>query len=247
MEYNEIVEVVRRSEQGFTKPYICVSENQAKYFVKGRSATRKGQINELICAKLADQFELPIANHQIVEVPEEIMSLSTKGLDLADLGVGPAFGSEAVLLSELTYASIEQVPVSTQQDVLIFDWWVRNGDRCLSERGGNPNLFWNPIDSELVVIDHNLAFENGLNKQEFAQSHVFKNEVTRSLSGDFFRKGEFEGRMTAALGIWDAILLSIPEEWLYIDTEMTIPTDYDFDGVKNLLNEHKQEAFWNWQ
>ena len=41
-----IVEVIERSIQGRTEPYICRGDDGEVYFVKGRSATRRGLINE---------------------------------------------------------------------------------------------------------------------------------------------------------------------------------------------------------
>ena len=41
----EVVEIIGRSKQGFTKPYICRCDDGEIYFVKGRSATRRGLIN----------------------------------------------------------------------------------------------------------------------------------------------------------------------------------------------------------
>lgn len=60
---------------------------------------------------------------------------------------------------ELTISTVREVPDGIQQDVLVFDWWIHNGDRLLTERGSNPNLFWNPASRELIVIDHNQAFD----------------------------------------------------------------------------------------
>ena len=64
---------------------------------------------------------------------------------------------------ELTASTVMEVPVNLQQDVLAFDWWIRNSYRYLTEKGGNPNLFWQPDSHGLVVIDHNLAFDAEFN------------------------------------------------------------------------------------
>ena len=69
----EVVEIIGRSEQGFTKPYICRCDDGEVYFVKGRSATRRGLINEWLCANLADAFGLPIAPFALAEVPQELI------------------------------------------------------------------------------------------------------------------------------------------------------------------------------
>ena len=48
-----IVEVLGRSSQGRTEPYVCRGDDGEVYFVKGRSATRPGLISEWLCARLA--------------------------------------------------------------------------------------------------------------------------------------------------------------------------------------------------
>jgi len=38
---------------------------------------------------------------------------------------------------------------------------------------------------------------------------------------------------------------SIPEEWYYIDFEMTVPADFDLKTMLNLLEQCKTNDFWN--
>ena len=73
----EIVEIIGRSEQGFTRPYICRCGDGDVYFVKGRSATRRGLVNEWLCANLAQAFGLPIAPFALAEVPQELIEWLT--------------------------------------------------------------------------------------------------------------------------------------------------------------------------
>ena len=154
----EIVEVLRRSEQGLTFPFICRGDNGEIYFVKGMGAGRRSQICEWIAGCLGKELGLPIAPFEIVYVPEELLELDV-GFDLGELGAGPAFGSCEQRVMELTISVVDEVPDSLQQDVLIFDRWIRNGDRTLTEKGGNPNLFWQPNTRKLIMIDHNQAFD----------------------------------------------------------------------------------------
>lgn len=128
----------------------------------------------------------------------------------------------------------------------IFDWWVRNGDRCLTEQGGNPNLFWEPGHAELVVIDHNQAFDFDVKKQEFFETHVFSDQLCE-LSSDFFRRDEYNNRFSTALNAWSQIVNEIPESWWYVDKEMTVPVNFDVDAVYHLLKDFEQQNFWNWK
>ncbi|MEN8177428.1 MAG: HipA family kinase [Pseudomonadota bacterium] len=240
----EIIEVLRRSEQGMTLPFICRGDDDEIYFVKGLNAGRRSQICEWVAGRLAVLMGLPIAPFEIVEVPEELLELDF-GLDLRELGSGPAFGSQERQVTELTVSTVEQVPKDLQQDVLIFDWWVRNGDRCLGEHGGNPNLFWEPGNKELVVIDHNQAFDMTASRSDFYKYHVFSGQ-SWELSGDFLRRSEYNERMSLALDAWNQILDEIPESWWYLDAEMTVPVDFNTEAVYELLKGFESEEFWNW-
>lgn len=66
------------------------------------------------------------------------------------------------------------MPEDTRRRVLLFDWWVRNGDRTLFDFGGNPNLFWANTTLGLIVLDFNLSFDNQLVEREFWGAHAFR-------------------------------------------------------------------------
>ena len=73
----EFVEFMRRSDQVMTRPFICRADNGKTYFVKGRDAGRRSQICEWIAGCLARQLKLPIAPFEIVNVPEELLNLTS--------------------------------------------------------------------------------------------------------------------------------------------------------------------------
>lgn len=167
----QIVEIVGRSEQGVTRPFICRGDDGNTYFVKGIGAGRQSQVYEWIAGGLALELSLPIAPFDIVAVPEELVAVSP---NYRELGAGPAFGSLKQTIMELNYAMVDEVPVELQQAVLAFDWWIRNNDRMLTESGGNPNLFWEPEEGRLVIIDHNQAFDPRFSVEDFLDYHVFR-------------------------------------------------------------------------
>lgn len=238
----QIVEVIRRSEQGITLPYICRGDNDKVYFVKGIGAGRRSQICEWIAGNLGLALGLPIAPFDIVEVPEELMELNFT-LNLADLGSGPAFGSQRQEVMELNVSAVNEVSEQLQQDVLAFDWWIRNGDRLLTEKGGNPNLFWNPGDQELIVIDHNQAFDAAFDPNAFNELHIFRSQRHR-VFGDMLLRQDYNQRFALALNNWPVIRNSLPNEWFFADVEMTVPVDFSLDDTYKLLEEYKKDGFW---
>lgn len=238
----QIVEVIRRSEQGITQPYICRGDNDKVYFVKGVGAGRRSQLCEWIAGNLGLALDLPIAPFDIVEVPEELMGLNY-ALDLSDLGSGPAFGSQGQEVMELNVSAVDEVSELLQQDVFAFDWWIRNSDRFLTEKGGNPNLFWNPGDQELIVIDHNQAFDAAFNADDFNELHIFRSQRDR-VFGDMSRHQDYNRRFSLALNNWSEICSNLPKEWFFADVEMTVPVSFSLEDTYNLLEEYKKDGFW---
>lgn len=199
----------------------------------------------MICGHLGKAFGLPVAPFEIVEVPPELLAIDS-ALKLDDLGAGPAFGSRQQHVTEITMETASEVPDGLRRDVLLFDWWIKNDDRKLSERGGNPNLFWEPNDRELVVIDHNVALESDLILGEFLKYHIFKDEAGQTF-GDFIRRDEYTIRLSSALEQWERIRSGIPPEWLFLDAEMIDPISLNLDAVRTLLEQFRSDSFWTWQ
>ncbi len=236
-----IIEIIGRSKQGITKPFICRGDDDNTYFVKGIGAGRRSQVCEWIAGNLGLELDLPIAPFEIVDIPEQLVSGNPM---YSDLGVGPAFGSRKQLIMELNYAGIDHVRNDLQRSILAFDWWIKNEDRNLSEYGGNPNLFWEPDREELVVIDHNQAFDRSFCEQEFKKTHVFSKQVN-NLFGSALYRLEFTRNFQQVLKQWPAICDKIPAEWYYFDTELTVPADFALDDILNTLIQCNTDGFWN--
>jgi hypothetical protein len=239
-----VVEVLERSSQGRTEPYLCRCDDDELYFVKGHSATRPGLIAEWLCARLGEAFGLPIPPYAIVTVPEELIAGDFLG-QLNGLGVGEVFASRKVPGADFTEVHRRLVPRALRYDLLAFDWWVHNGDRNLTACGGNPNLLWNPAgNGALVVIDHNLAFDAAFSAQAFVELHVFAEDIPAMFS-DFVLRQDYARRVRVALGIWGEICDTVPSSWHFIDPEQTLPLDFPFASVKALLEHAQTDAFWN--
>lgn len=241
----EIVEVIRRSEHGMTEPFICRGNDDNFYFVKGIGAGRDSQIKEWISGNLALHFEIPVAPFSLVDVPEEIIEILPPG-HARDLGAGPAFGSKEKQLTEITVPQIREVPLALRRALLCFDWWISNGDRCFSENGGNPNLFWEPSKRELIVIDHNQAFDPDVTAENFFNDHIF-HDVSSDIADDLVERQIYTDKMKHALSHWDSIVAELPEEWFYTDPEMTIELDLNTEELKTHLLRCLTDNFWNWK
>jgi hypothetical protein len=127
--------------------------------VKGKSAGRKSLVAEWLASCMAQAFGLPVAPFRIAEVDERLLSLGTTEFD--DLGEGYVFASrKAENVLEVSWSNLGRINEILKRDVLVFDWWVRNADRTLTHWGGNPNLLWDTRSKDLLVIDHNQAFDS---------------------------------------------------------------------------------------
>ncbi len=239
----EIDEVLRRADQGVTEPYICRGADGRIYFVKGRGAGYDSLVKEWIAGKLALRMGLPVPRFCIVAVPHELFEAGRNGA-LRDLGSGLLFGSESVeSANEISFTNVQKATAELKRDVAAFDWWIRNGDRTLSDTGGNPNILWSETDRRMTVIDHNLAFDKTVTLHTLLESHIFRSALIeicdrtelQSHYGDLFED--------ALLGLPE-ILGDIPDRWHYVDDACTVDISLSLHHVEDTLRRHRVPGFW---
>ncbi len=236
----QIVEILGRSVQGVTSPFYCRGENGQAYFVKGRGAGRQSLIAEYVGGKLAHAFGLPVPEFEIVEVPQELIRWCGRD-DAHELGAGQAFGSkELPHVQEFSFSLIPQVPEQVRKDVAVFDWWLHNADRTLTEKGGNPNLLWNLECSCLAVIDHNQAFATDFSPRNFAELHVFHQDFLK-LADDWVERETYANRLSAVFAGFDLACDNVPTEWW---VENGVPALFNREAAKALLNRYVEDNFW---
>lgn len=237
-----IEEVIDRAKQGATEPFICRGDDGELYYAKGIGAGRRSQICEWVAARLASLFDLPIAEYALAEVPEELVAYNTFP-GIRELGSGIVFASRALPhVQELTVITRDAVPEALARDVLVFDWWLHNEDRHLTELGGNPNLLWDLESEELVVIDHNQCFDPTFDAARFLDSHVFKDHWDE-IFGDHIERNNYSDRMSRALNELDAIRASIPNSWWHFDEG--VPADVTWDEITTRVARCHAPEFWN--
>lgn len=239
----EIIEIMGRSEQGITRPFICRGDDGQVYFVKGRGAGARSLICEWIASQIGARLGLPIAPFELVEVPQELLAIAMRD-DSAELGAGMAFASRKLPVVELSASHLEYVSGELQRDVLAFDWWVHNADRTLGEAGGNPNLFWDVEQEGLVVIDHNQAFDRAFSAQVFAETHAFRDQL-HAITGDWVVQQQYGMRFAQVMTGWQSICDTVPPGWWFVDPERTVPTDFDAEAARGLLLRCHSDGFWS--
>ena len=70
---------------------------------------------------------------------------------------------EIANLVELKYSYLKSIKPQLAKRLFLFDYLIKNEDRSLTEKSGNPNLFLNPKTNDVVLLDHNLAFDLAYN------------------------------------------------------------------------------------
>jgi hypothetical protein len=224
-----IVEIIKPADQGRTTPFLCKASDGNTYYVKGHAATVAGLMKEWLGAHLAHSFGLPVPSFQIAFVDSELVS-GFGGKAVSELKGGFVFASQKVpSATELKYETQKLITANLKLSLLIFDLWVENEDRTLTENGGNPNLLWRSDNSTLYVIDHNLIFDKDFSKANFWSTHVFKDMVCNK-QDDVVEKMDFEARMNKALACWQSAWDNMPKTWLEFNQEFAC-----FDPEKHLL------------
>ncbi len=260
-----INEVIGRSEQGATRPFLCSSDGWGEFYVKGAYAGKNSLCCEWVASRLAWQLvrEGPLAMpfFQMANVPVELIEGSVRP-DIRDLGAGRVFASMRIEGGqELNWSAAQGWPEGTMAMVLLTDLWLQNEDRSLSPHGGNPNLLveripeladddperalWKdqPRRERLWVYDFNLAFDEDFNRDRFFGAHVFGGMLKQWPAG--FR-ARMEPRMREALGLVREIFSELPLEWLHVDGDDSLPVQLDIGRVISALELPfaDPETFW---
>ena len=231
-----IVEIISRSAQGITRPFVCRGDDGWLYYVKGHGAGRQALIAEWIAGNLGKRLGLPIPDFKQAIISGDLIRLSARD-EIADLGAGTGFASQMIHnTDELTYLFIGQIDEALRAKILLFDWWTGNGDRTLTEHGGNPNILWVHHDHKPYVIDHNLAFDSTA-LPDFWSQHIFVE--SRAAWTPAFRQS-MESLMRAALQELENWWAEMPPGWT--DT----PTGVTFGSVKKMLWRFEADSakFW---
>lgn len=235
-------EILRPTEQGRSCPFLVRDSDGDIYVVKGiDGAGRPALVSELICAELGSRCNLPIPNYGIMDVSP--MLLEHCGVEKArELGGGPAFASRLIQhAAELRFSQVAGIDEALQQRVLLFDIWVNNGDRQLTDLGGNVNLLIKP-GNELVVIDHNLALLD-TEPPDWVKYHAFSGQM-ETLDDLVVRATHLEA-LDKALEDWDTITGLLPDEWIYRDQDdHTMPSLPTLEERFQWLNRLSTNDIW---
>ena len=232
----EIVEIIRQSEQGRNKAFLCRGEDDKLYFVKGKNAGGRRQCCEWVVGNLAQKFGIPVPPLSLVTIPENLILEAKPEFQI--MGAGIAFASESQNNSQWFEPSyVNEVQQKLRLDILVFDWWVKNDDR----NQDNPNLLWDARSHNLHVIDHDSAFSPDFFPTVFKNYHIFQEDF-HFVIDDMVCRAEYASRMVAALSIWDDVCDNAPPDW--IDSLSTNREKFNPSAARAILDRCLTTEIW---
>ena len=232
-----VTEVVDPIVSGMTEPFRCRLSDDNMYAVKGRQALIRGLISEAVCGYLAGRAGIPIPDFVIAHVDHSLIAASTDRQFEHSIGEGYAFASLWIEPTQpLPPSLISTLDRRLLATIYAFDHWVKNGDRSLTEYGGNPNLLIALATNSLVAIDHNLAFSTTYNPSEL-EVHACRNAWLDERQNMVFRD-ECKSNLDNAMVGLDSFIDCLPDEWL--DAE-----DGLIDDIGRSLARASSQLFWD--
>lgn len=218
-----------------TQPYLCTLSDGEQYYVKGRKATIKGCISEAICAGIGREFGLPIPDFCFVEIDSNLTKYDRQAA--SDLGDGFAFASKSInSITEVKISDLDYFDIEILRKIFLFDSWIMNEDRTGTEFGGNPNLFFKTTTKDLMVIDHNLAFDNKFDIESQKKLHICR-KSWYSDPQDVLLRSIFEPQMKSAFAHLDQKIDQLPNEWLQSESAF-------LRFVEKSLRRYDDDQFW---
>ncbi len=222
--------------QGQTGPYLCVGNNGMHYIVKGPNTTYRGLIREFVCGKLGKAIGLPVPDFEIVYVDRSLLEYGNY-----ELSEGDWFASKyEENIQDVPYQRLSDLDANGLKLLFLFDYWIKNDDRTLTESGGNPNLFIRSDLTSFIVLDHNLAFAADYDDcfEERKNLHVSAS-IWFSQQMSLFDKENYEELLGKCFEQLDPMLDAIPDEWLE-----NCGDDGIVDGIRVTLARFKTAEFW---
>lgn len=237
----QVLEIIKRIPDCATEPFLCRCDDGELYVVKGMPCVPKKQlIAEWVSASLAREMDLSLPDFRIVYVDKSLTEYVPEWKN--ELREGYAFATKFIAgVSPITFTQAHKsVDEKQQKRIYLFDKWINNSDRTLSQQGGNVNIIFDYRNNRHYLIDHNLAFDHDVTASEF-DYHVYSSRH-RSWIFDFVDRMEGEDDTKRAKEILTAVFDSIPDEWELDDTS---ENEEFLDFVGATLDRINTDDFWS--
>ena len=220
--------------QGYAEATECRAEDNYRYVVKHGRAGLLSLVREWIAGKIGVGLGLPIPPFEILYLERSRVGLMAHR-DARKIANQPCFGSRWVdQSSQLVPDDLDQISPELRARILLFDWWIMNGDRTES----NTNLLWVAHEQKLHVIDHNQAFDD-TDPSDFWGTHLFKTDWI--LWNEEFRNTILP-LMVDQRSRLPEYWKTLPDEWLELGEEV-VPSIEVFDEILSRFEDNPAD-FW---
>ena len=170
-----IESILKISEQGVSRPFLCKDENGGVRWCKGSHTGFRSLVSEWICGRLASEINLPIPEFEIFSLDRRDFSAwsGSQNSDVPDLVTEAnqfVFGSLNVENCKDVFDSaveLAHIDKKTLARIYWFDELIHNTDRT----DFNSNLL---VNGEVYIIDHNNAFDPAFDATAFADEHILR-------------------------------------------------------------------------
>ena len=167
--------ILKVSEQGVSRPYLCVDESGGIRWCKGCHTGIRSVVSEWICARLANQLGLPVPDFAILKLDvstfREWRNLQNREAPEIVTDSNPyVFGSLNVEDCKDVFdaeSELDHVDKKMLAKIFAFDRFIRNTDRT----DYNSNLL---VNENVYIIDHNNAFDPKFSISEFEAEHILR-------------------------------------------------------------------------
>ncbi len=225
--------ILKISEQGISRPYVCTDEKGEIRWCKGNHTGIRSVISEWICARLARQLELPIPDFAILkldlslfnewrryksEVPPEIVTAANQYV-FASLNIS---NSKDVMEPKEDLAHIDKTLLAR---IYLFDHIIQNTDRT----SWNSNLL---VNGNVYIIDHNNAFDPSFSPSAFAEEHVLR-EFKDAICKEEKTRIRHTVAELAAGTFLDEIWSEMPDAWADVGSDVL-----SISQIKKILMEN---------
>lgn len=234
-----------RTQMGITRPFVCQSETGQWFVVKTTAMMPIRQLlAELIGSTLAYQIGLPCPQISLVKFSSFIQQISEvewRSHITSQTAIASPYQHHCIIAKSLQALDPTIFDEIAQKWLYMFDHWILNSDRTASRFGtGNINLLFDEEKQQIIVIDHNLAFDE---KADFSQ-HIFspQNRQWRLTESD---KQKFTKQALSLLSKFDQIYQNIPDDWFPFNEEEYQKIDTQINQIKSLLMRINETNYWN--
>lgn len=170
-----IESILKVSEQGVSRPFLCKDEDGRVRWCKGSHTGFRSLVSEWLCGCLAREIGLPIPPFEIFRldlidfcawssVQNSVVPNLVTDSNQYVFGSLNVEGCKDVLEPG---ADLGHVDPKTLAKIYWFDVFIQNTDRG----DFNSNLL---VNGSVYIIDHNNSFDPGFDKVVFANEHILR-------------------------------------------------------------------------